>query len=539
MNILVTALSLYRAQKPEQYVLSAGGRCYTVTGNQTNEPVPMALKGYLADQKQTLDQIILLCTPATLEQDSGGKTSVQRFCEAMENYWGSQSAPCFKTICLAAEADSAAIYNASMELLELLTEADDPVLYLDSTGGFRDSMMFFISMLQLLKERGIRVADVFYALYDRNQEGPYPITSRMDAYRVYDLVSGMEELRTYGDPRKLKEYFRSKKISSQAEQILNDLQNLYAELQLCRVEQSSKVLLRLTRHLEEYTPGDSTFDSVVALAKTKYGGVRDGFGYVEYIKWYFDHGYIPQTLAFIYETLPDLLVENRVLYHSPVLNATLESKKDTVVTRRTENYTFLNKYFKDTYLPVKQQEARAKAELAAMYGEEEITLTEKGQQIKEAVDTLLLAKTDILLAVKPVGNTKLFLDALFAGKTPGLSQLDDVLACPDGKEICRLVCTDNGLIRRLYGIEKPDADMPPEKHARLIIEAIDGKDILLGEGVDKALLEQLLEKYFYLKNQRNSVLHVGQASASPKTLLHNIETAIALLDAVLGGKGTV
>ena len=83
MNILVTALSLYRAQKPEQYVLSAGGRCYTVTGNQTNEPVPMALKGYLADQKQTLDQIILLCTPATLEQDGEGKTSAQRFCEAM------------------------------------------------------------------------------------------------------------------------------------------------------------------------------------------------------------------------------------------------------------------------------------------------------------------------------------------------------------------------------------------------------------------------------------------------------------------------
>ena len=124
----------------------------------------MALKCYLADEKQTLDQIILLCTPATLEADAEGKSSAQRFCDAMKDYWGNDPLPVFKTIELSAEADSVTIYNASMELLELLEGAEDPVLYLDSTGGFRDSMMFFISMLQLLKERGIRVADVFYAL---------------------------------------------------------------------------------------------------------------------------------------------------------------------------------------------------------------------------------------------------------------------------------------------------------------------------------------------------------------------------------------
>jgi ribosomal protein L1 len=38
-----------------------------------------------------------------------------------------------------------------------------------------------------------------------------------------------------------------------------------------------------------------------------------------------------------------------------------------------------------------------------------------------------------------------------------------------------------------------------------------------------------LEKYFYLKKQRNSILHIGQDSASHKTLLKNIAEAIALM----------
>lgn len=233
MNILVTALSLYRDSQSEEYVLAKDGREYRVTGQQTNEPVPKALQLYLQQKGQHLDKIILLCTPAALAAGEGGKSAVDKFCAAMTSAGiGSE----IHTLNLEEMADSRTIYTASLELLELCHPFSEPELYIDSTGGFRDAMMFLISMMQLLKGENFRIADVFYTIYDRNIPAPHPIVSRMDAYQVYDLISGYEALNTYGDPRKLTEYFTTRPISDHAKNILNALQSVYQELQLCRCQ---------------------------------------------------------------------------------------------------------------------------------------------------------------------------------------------------------------------------------------------------------------------------------------------------------------
>lgn len=529
MNILVTALSLYHVPSEKEYVLSIDGRSYQVTGCHTNEPVPKALQLYLQTKQQRLDRIIVLCTPATLTPDSEGISSLDRFRAAL-----GPACARIDHICLEEMSNASAIYGASMTLLSLLEGLEEPELYIDSTGGFRDAMMFFISMLQLLKERGIRVADVLYTVYDRNAKGPYPIISRMDAYCVYDLVSGMEQMRTYGDPRKLKEYFRGRKLPSHATAILDTLQSVYMELQLCRVEQSSKALLRLSELLETYTPGDSTFDTVVALAKEKYGGVRDGFGFADYIKWYFVHGYVPQTLAFFYETLPDLLVENRILYPSDALMVEYADLKDKQVERRTWNYSFINTYFKENHHPAKQQIAQARQELNRLFSEEDpCTPSPTGLKIQKAARAVQLAGMNSNMLKKLPRELEDLLEAVCLEQTPGLTTREEVLRCTDPGKLCKRISHNQKLICRLYNIDSPAAELTPEEHAKLITDAIDGKDICIGTGVSRTELTGLLEKYFYLKAQRNSVLHVGQASASHKTLLKNIQAAIDLLDKVL------
>ncbi len=533
MNILVTALSLYRDSKPEEYVLTKNGREYRVTGQQTNEPLPKALQLYLQQKGQALDKIILLCTPAAMAAGESGNSAADKFRDAMAS---AGICPEIHTLKLNEMADSRAIYNASLELLELCRPYSEPELYIDSTGGFRDAMMFLISMMQLLKGENFRIADVFYTVYDRNMPAPYPIVSRMDAYQVYDLISGYEALNTYGDPRKLKEYFATRPISDQAKNILNTLQSVYQELQLCRVAQSNTALLRLSGLLEQYIPGDSAFDRVVELAQTKYGGIQDGFTYPDYIKWYYSHGYIPQTLAFFYETLPDILVSNRILYPSAKLTATLQKNHTSQVSSRNERYSFINTYFKETYHSFKVKVANAKEEVLSLahagnIAEDQLGLTEAGKKLRTGVRYAMLGKQDRRLLDKP--EAAALIRALQSEKTPELRSAEDLWQHTDTQTVYSKIAANQKLLCVLYGIDQEEKELTDAEHARLIVDSADGKDIFLGENVNPQTLVKLLEKYFYLKKQRNSILHVGQDSASHKTLLKNIAEAITLMDEVI------
>ena len=534
MNILVTALSLYKTDLEAEYCLTKGGRTYCVTGRHTNEPVAKALQLYLEQNKQKLDQVVLLCTPATQEPDDSGKNSVDKFREAM-----SQAGICPEYHCLTLEEmpDSQSIYNTSRSLLDLLQNCPEPTVYIDSTGGFRDAMMFLISMMQLLKEENIQIADVLYTLLDRKATGPHPIISRMDAYRVYDLISGYEDLKTYGDPRKLKEYYRGRNISQDAQKILDALKNVYQELQLCRVAQGNAALLQLSRRLEASTPSGSSFDRVVELAKAKYGGIREGFTALEFIRWYHEHGYVAQSLAFLYEVLPDLLVNGHIIYFSDALKPKLRNNYREHVQKRNENYPFLNFYFKDTFFDFKKRVETAQDELALLANSEVISakdlrtiLSPIGQLLYNGLNQIKMSKLNRNMLTYP--EAAKLVQFFEENGVPGLRSVQN-LQQTESREIYNRISKNTKLLCALYDITWEERVLTDSEHAKLIVNSVDGENTHLGEGVDRERLAALLEKYFYLKEQRNSVFHVKENIASYNTLVSNIADALALMEELL------
>ena len=534
MHILVTALSLYKTDLEAEYFLTKEGRTYHVTGRHTNEPVAKALQLYLERSKQKLDKIVLLCTPATNQPDDSGKSSVDKFQAAM-----AEAGICPEYHCLTLEEmpDSQSIYNTSKSLLNLLQNCPEPSVYIDSTGGFRDAMMFLISMMQLLKEENIHIADVFYTLLDRKSAGPHPIISRMDAYQVYDLISGYEDLNTYGDPRKLKEYYRGRNISQDAQKILDALKNVYQELQLCRVAQGNAALLQLSQRLEAYTPSGSSFDRVVELAKAKYGGIREGFTALEFIRWYHDHGYVAQSLAFLYEVLPDLLVDGHIIYFSQELKPKLREDYRDHVLKRNENYPFLNFYFKDTFFDFTKRVEAAQKELRILSSSDQISakdlrdyLSPTGQLLYNGLNQIKMSKLNTKMLTYPEA-AKLVQFFQENGAT-GLRSVQN-LQQTDIRSIYDKIASNKKLLCALYGITWEERILTDKEHGKLIVNSVDGKNTFLGEGVNRERLAALLEKYFYLKEQRNSVFHVKQDIASYKTLVSNIAEALALMEEVL------
>lgn len=533
MNILVSAMSLYTRPEEAEYVLRKEGKEYRVRACQTNEPVPKALSLYLAKNGEALDHVALLCTPAAIAPDQSGKSAVDSFREAMLSA-GIHAE--IHTFLLNEKANSEDIYFSGSELISLCRSFPDPTLYIDSTGGFRDAMMFLISMMQLLKEENLKIADVFYTVFDRKAVSPHPIVSRMDAYRVYDLISGYEDLNIYGDPTKLKSYFSEKEISQEANSILNTLHSVYHEMKLCRVAQTNAALLRLSRLLEAYTPSGGSFDRVVELAEKKYGGIRDGFTYPDYIKWYYTHGYVPQTLSFFYETLPEILVGEKILYYGKHLQEVLQKEFVSNVPYRKEAYSFFNSYFKKTFGSYQGKVEKARFEVSSLAKADtipikEIELSKEAEALYEGLRFLLFAKHDPSLLKKP--QAAFLLSVLKNGKMKGLQSVEDLWNLGSTEKILERIAQNPKMLCELYGIDRKEKEITDREHARLILRSIDGKNTFVKEGVDLEALENLLEKYFYLKRQRDSVLHVGQDSASPNTLRKNIAEAISLMNEVL------
>lgn len=533
MNVLITALSLYGISKENEYIFNIDNKEFKVFGNHTNEPVPKALQLYLNSKGQDLNKIIVLCTAAALNKGVDGLSSYQKFQNSMQEFFKNKM-PEFVIIHLNDMPDSADIYTSGIEIADLLKDYISPKVYLDSTGGFRDSMMFFIAIMQLLSKKGIAVKDVLYTVYDKSLAAPYKIISRKDAYSVYDLVSGIEELKSFGDPTKVMAYFRDRKLDNVSKEILETLKVISTEMQLCRVEQSKDALLKLSQLLKKYQKNGSLFDSVVDVAERKYGGVGEDLSELDYIKWYFDHGYISQTLAFFYETLPDILVGNKIIYPSESITNYFGTKT-RLLMRRQWNYAFINSFFKEHYLPEKIQLQNAKEELTYLLGVsrgeelEEIKLSETAQKVKRAIEYVSVYRQN---KEAPPKETEEYLWFASALKEAQDIESEDILSKTATSNFKRIY-NNNIIIRSLYGIEKPEADTPPDKMAKLIISAIDNKDIFVKEGLSVEKLQQLLEKYFYLKEQRNSVLHVNDRSASPEVLSENLLEAICLLEEVL------
>lgn len=514
-NILVTALSLYRDGASE---MTYTYRHHAVLGAQTNEPVVRLLAELLAEREEKLEQIIALCTPAVLESGS-----YDAFCRMA-------GVPC-SCVLLEELPSSESIFRAGSEIVSLVGGAAR--VYLDSTGGFRDAMMAVIAAMQMLKEREIQVEDVFYCVFDRNRKPPYPIVSRKDTYAVYDLVSGIDELRQYGSVSKLNRYFEGRMLPPEQKRILEVLGEVYEEMQLCRPEQSRDAILRLNQLLCRFPGGeDPAFRAVLETAEAKYAGLDERMGHLDYMKWYFSNGYIAQTLAYFYETLPDLLVEHRIIYADPAEVEKHLDKSASVVDRRGWNYFFINQYFRNVRNPGKRLLTAARQEVEAIGAGEAASLSETGMKLQRALHLVERIRTEKKNALKAKPEYRWLLESMRRAESGTLVQESDLFSRSGTQSICNVIATNPRLIRQLYGLAD-EREMDDAALAELILSEVDGTTVFLGDQVEPEALQTVLEDYFYLKRQRNRVLHVNDHGESPACLKARLEEAINRVEDLL------
>lgn len=352
-NILLVNISIIDPKKIEEeytYQYGEGEQYFECKGLQTNEAVTKLLLSQLNKNAEKLDCIYLIVSEAAGKEisaifpDGKKRTHKEFYLEQIEKYcaannltdvWKKEH---IKEFPIENVPDNMALMRSSIRITEdlyelkvkLQKEEDDVHLYIDSNGGPRDFMTVLLGTIQLLKLRDFYVHSIWGIYFGPDIK---LIVDKTKAYRIFDLISGIDEYIWYGRARRLNQFFFQSEICRDQE-ILEVINSLAEHMQLCHPAKISKELGRLKILSNRYISSDKISDGNYALWNFVLKEILKDYGELilecseaerlehlvfkkecatplELIQWCIRKEFLQQALTLFDSKLPSMLVGER------------------------------------------------------------------------------------------------------------------------------------------------------------------------------------------------------------------------------------
>ena len=186
-------------------------------------------------------------------------------------------------------------------------------LHADMTGGFRHASMMMLSIIQLLKYRGIETGEVLYS------DPGVPIVYRAtEIQRMFSLINGADEFVKFGSVDAICDYFgdrRPEPLSS----LLDAMKTFSEAIKICRTSTIESELKNLGRHIQtfrEYKGKDvksELFAKIIDTIEREYGNLLgDGVNRLDIIRWCMSKGFWQQAMTLCTEWLPEEIVDRGI-----------------------------------------------------------------------------------------------------------------------------------------------------------------------------------------------------------------------------------
>lgn len=232
-------------------------------------------------------------------------------------------------------------------------------LYIDVQGGDRTDAFVRSQILSMVSgELGSRI-HIRQILSSGFEPGNFasPMRDETERYRISDLVSGMNAFASYGKTGVLRNYFTGRGISPAQKTLLEAMEEIDHAITLCDIDQLERGIqtLKSSLHTDEKT--DSGTSELISVLSD---GIRRDYGKLlddsisaaertmELIKWAFRKDLLQQTLTIIEAKIPDLLVDNGLLYfpsdEAERMDIIKDSDKDALKWQSLNTY-FIKGYF--------------------------------------------------------------------------------------------------------------------------------------------------------------------------------------------------
>lgn len=326
-NILLLALSTFFSRNDEKPDLTKTYEYfYTDSKNSHSgkyiyqmEPVVQVLSKKLADENDTLDAIVMLCSKQSMEKktviDNRGERSVSPldFFKEQAVSWLNPDMDIqdkFYPIRIDENDSSGGIADA-VNLIRKLN-AKGMRLYLDNHGGFRGTQQALEAILSLLKIESIQVTEVFNVKFSGSKS---EISSNDMEFRMFDFVSGINEFINYGRIDSLKNYFDRVGKDEETQELLSIISGIAEAIQLCDVMDFEENLDKLSKFFSSHgRPGNNYLALFYQNIENDYKSLIKGrHDTLDEVEWCLKKGFYQQCLTLIEGKMPRELRINGVM----------------------------------------------------------------------------------------------------------------------------------------------------------------------------------------------------------------------------------
>lgn len=294
-NVILTNLSALPKKETEtSFFASDVGE---INGRYTNEAPIKYLMSYIKSSGGNTDLVIAVRTP-----EAG--PAFNKFTEYVTAYAGEIGSPIPELVPVdTSENELESTINRVVNLF-----AEDDRVFIDTTGGFRNSSYLLMAVVRLLEYAGIGLTKAVYAKYPDEKK----IIDITDTYHMFDLINAVNTFSTMGNSRELEKYF-SDETNTTVKETIAAMNRFSDELTLCRTSRLNSVLEKLNDKLDELSALDTDSRDIVLLKslagmikkKFRYSGGR--IGYPDVVRWCLDNRMIQQAVTIYVEKMPEYL----------------------------------------------------------------------------------------------------------------------------------------------------------------------------------------------------------------------------------------
>lgn len=298
---IILFVSILPESSGEQSYSAPNGKQYC--GRQTNEaPVK-----YLLDVHPEISDILCIATEEAQTEYKNEKNSRAN----RDNAWKYFCAKIEKTPEKIDWKSGQSFESEIMpQILEKL-EADDRI-YLETSGGKRDNVMYLTLLSRALTYQGITIGQAVYSDF-----GECQIKDITNQYRLFDLIAGMQDMASFGNVGKLREYLNDTEKDDLIAELLNAMENLFENITLCRTAKIDDSMNAFNQALQNAANCKNPLIRQLLPAFRKKFGKDKQLTTPRLIQWCLDSDMVQQALTVYTERIPAYIIDTAKILNIP------------------------------------------------------------------------------------------------------------------------------------------------------------------------------------------------------------------------------
>lgn len=283
----------------------------TIRGRYTNEaPVKYLLKTIYKNTSVTSCTVIAVTTPEAQEAFSAFRKTVRGYCRRNN----------FQNLSIEKITFDKNFAAVIAEIIKTVDRGDR--VYIDATGGFRDTIYLIMAAVRIMEYSGVKLEKAVYSNYGPPNNHIDDIT---DIYNMFDLINAANSFTSFGNSDELASFF-SECSNSEIKRAIDVMSRFSDEVTLCRTSGLNELIKELNAILTSIQKIDTGADSEILFKGILGGVIREKFGaedgkeinYLDVITWCLDNRMIQQAVTIYVEKIPEFLFGTKILSYNPL-----------------------------------------------------------------------------------------------------------------------------------------------------------------------------------------------------------------------------